>query len=156
HHRRPVRLLGSGDRRGAVEVRRGRRPPPAGPGRARKRSRDPDGGVVRLRVLRALPGHGTLRVPGYPGELHPADARQGRRYTLARPGLDQAVLQERTNMQARNPAMAARQAALAVIALVALVGSGCSKKLVTQLIPNQAPEVRLTAAPIAKDPARPY
>jgi hypothetical protein len=52
-------------------------------------------------------------------------------------------------------AMTARRAALAVIALGALVSTGCSKKLVSQLVPNQAPEVRLTGAPLRPDPARP-
>lgn len=61
-------------------------------------------------------------------------------------------------MQARSPAAPARRAALAVIALVALtalVGAGCSKKITSQLIPNQAPEVHLTTAPLAPDPLKP-
>jgi hypothetical protein len=58
-------------------------------------------------------------------------------------------------MKPQIPAQTARRAALAVIALVALVSGGCSKKLRTQLIPNQAPEVRLTAAPVQPDSARP-
>jgi len=49
----------------------------------------------------------------------------------------------------------ARLAALAVIALVALVAGGCSKKVRMELIPNQAPEVRLTAAPVARDSLKP-
>ncbi|MGH2649747.1 MAG: hypothetical protein ACRDHK_00860 [Actinomycetota bacterium] len=54
--------------------------------------------------------------------------------------------------------MTARRGASAVIALVALfalVGAGCSKKIVNQLIPNQPPEVRLTAAPVTHDSLRP-
>jgi hypothetical protein len=63
-------------------------------------------------------------------------------------------------MHAQNPDLAvpARRAALAVIPLVALsvlFGAGCSKKLTSQLIPNELPEVRLTGAPTARDPARP-
>lgn len=58
-------------------------------------------------------------------------------------------------MNARHAAMTARGAALAVIALVALVATGCSKKITSQLIPNQRPEVRLTAAPTARDSLRP-
>lgn len=60
-------------------------------------------------------------------------------------------------MLARNPdpAVTARRAALGVIALVALAGAGCSKKIVSALIPNQPPEVRLTAAPVARDSLRP-
>src|SRR5262245_15070628 len=61
-------------------------------------------------------------------------------------------------MMPRNPAVTAPRAALAVIALVALValfGAGCSKKISTQLVPNQAPEVRLTGAPTTKDSANP-
>ena len=58
-------------------------------------------------------------------------------------------------MHAQNPAVTAPRAALAVIALVALVGAGCSKKITSQLIPNQRPEVRLTGAPVVRDPARP-
>jgi hypothetical protein len=52
-------------------------------------------------------------------------------------------------------ARTARPVALAAIALVALVSGGCSKKLVSTLVPNQAPEVRLTAAPVARDSIRP-
>ena len=48
-------------------------------------------------------------------------------------------------MKPQHPARTAI-AALAVIALAALVSGGCSKKR-TSLIPNQPPEVRLTAAP---------
>jgi hypothetical protein len=62
------------------------------------------------------------------------------------------------NMKARNPAVTALRAAPAAIALVALValfGVGCSKKISTQLIPNQAPEVRLTGAPTASDSTNP-
>ncbi|HKQ57423.1 MAG TPA: hypothetical protein VJY35_06110 [Candidatus Eisenbacteria bacterium] len=51
-------------------------------------------------------------------------------------------------MHARIFATASRRAALVLIALVALVGMGCGKKVVTQLIPNQAPQVRLTSAPV--------
>ncbi len=61
-------------------------------------------------------------------------------------------------MQARSPAAPARRAALAVIALAALaalVGAGCSKKITSQLIPNQPPEVKLTGAPLGPDPLRP-
>jgi hypothetical protein len=58
-------------------------------------------------------------------------------------------------MHAHNPAVTAPRAALAVIALVALVGAGCSKKITSELIPNQRPEVRLTGAPVASDPSRP-
>ena len=61
-------------------------------------------------------------------------------------------------MPAQIPAVSARRAALAVIALVALValvGTGCSKKITSQLIPNQAPEIRLTGAPVARDSLRP-
>lgn len=61
-------------------------------------------------------------------------------------------------MQARNPAPPVPRAAPAVIALVALValiGAGCSKKITSQLIPNQPPEVHLTAAPLALDPLKP-
>ena len=63
-------------------------------------------------------------------------------------------------MQARIPAMAARRAALAVIALVALVSVGCGglkvDPLAGVLIPNQAPEVRLTGAPASRDTSRAY
>ena len=58
-------------------------------------------------------------------------------------------------MHAQNHAVTAPRAALAVIALVALVGVGCSKKITSALIPNQRPDVFLTGAPVARDPARP-
>jgi hypothetical protein len=58
-------------------------------------------------------------------------------------------------MKRQIPAKTARRAALAVIALVALVSGGCSKKLRNQLIPNEAPDVRLTAAPVARDSLKP-
>src|SRR5262245_42067843 len=58
-------------------------------------------------------------------------------------------------MHTQNPALTASRAALAGIALVALVGAGCSKTITSELIPNQRPEVRLTGAPVARDPARP-
>jgi hypothetical protein len=48
-----------------------------------------------------------------------------------------------------------RGAALALLALAALVVGGCSKKLSSQLIPNQPPEVRLTGAPAQPDSAHP-
>lgn len=59
-------------------------------------------------------------------------------------------------MQARIPAMAARRAVLAVIALVALVGAGCSQKLVTELIPNQPPQVQFSTAPAIRDTSTSY
>jgi len=52
----------------------------------------------------------------------------------------------------------APRAALAVIALVALFalfGGGCSKKITTQLIPDEAPQVRLTGAPTMRDSLHP-
>lgn len=58
-------------------------------------------------------------------------------------------------MKPRIPTGSAGRAALVMLALVALVIGGCSKKLVNQLVPNQAPEVRLTAAPAVKDSANP-
>ena len=64
-------------------------------------------------------------------------------------------------MRVPNPAVMAPRAALAVIALVALValaallGGGCSKKITTQLIPDEAPQVRLTGAPAVRDSLRP-
>ncbi len=58
-------------------------------------------------------------------------------------------------MKPQYSAMAARRAAVALVALVALVTAGCSKKLMQQLVPNQAPEVRLTAAPVTPDSLRP-
>ena len=42
-----------------------------------------------------------------------------------------------------------------LIALMAMGAGGCSKKLLTDLIPNQPPEVRLTSAPLAPDPLLP-
>ena len=61
-------------------------------------------------------------------------------------------------MQAHNPAPPVGRAALAVVALVALIaliGAGCSKKITSQLIPNEPPEVHLTAAPLRPDPLKP-
>ncbi len=58
-------------------------------------------------------------------------------------------------MHARIPAVAARRAATVLVALVSLVGAGCSKKITSQLLPNQPPEVRLTGAPVARDSLRP-
>src|SRR5262245_10120752 len=53
------------------------------------------------------------------------------------------------------PARPAPRAALVVLALVTLVGAGCGKKLVTQLVPNQPPEVTLTSAPLKLDNLKP-
>lgn len=57
-------------------------------------------------------------------------------------------------MQARNPAASAPRAVRAVIALVAVVALysvGCSQQITNTLIPNQAPQVTLTTAPVAFD-----
>ena len=53
------------------------------------------------------------------------------------------------------PARWMRRGGLPVFALLVLAAVGCSKKLVNQVVENQAPEVRLTGAPIQADPARP-
>jgi hypothetical protein len=53
----------------------------------------------------------------------------------------------------RNPGRGVALAAL--VSLSALVAAGCSKKLVTQLVPNKPPEVRLTGAPAARDSLNP-
>jgi hypothetical protein len=62
------------------------------------------------------------------------------------------------NMNPRNPSRTTRRATLAaaaVVALAALVGAGCGKKITSQLIPNQLPQVQLTGAPVARDSTRP-
>ncbi|MBI3539439.1 MAG: hypothetical protein HY076_04120, partial [Candidatus Eisenbacteria bacterium] len=48
-----------------------------------------------------------------------------------------------------------RNTAYALLAVAALAGVGCSKKLSSKLIPNQPPEVRLTGAPATPDSTRP-
>jgi hypothetical protein len=58
-------------------------------------------------------------------------------------------------MNPENPARPDLRAALAVLALVTLVGAGCSKKVINQLIPNQSPEVTLTSAPLKLDNLKP-
>src|SRR5213595_1979603 len=50
---------------------------------------------------------------------------------------------------------AIRGVAIAGLIVAALASVGCSKKLSSQLVPNQAPEVRLTSAPAAPDSAHP-
>src|SRR5262245_33205993 len=57
------------------------------------------------------------------------------------------------NPVSRTTRIAASQ--LLLVAVAVLVGAGCSKKLVTQLVPNQPPEVRLATAPVRSDPNRP-
>ena len=58
-------------------------------------------------------------------------------------------------MTHQNPAGTVQRTVLAAIVLVALVGAGCSKKLRSELIPNQPPQVLLTAAPAVRDSVHP-
>jgi hypothetical protein len=51
-------------------------------------------------------------------------------------------------MNARHVTRAVRLAALALVALVPLAGTGCGSKLRTTFIPNQPPTVHFTRAPI--------